>query len=311
MTLDKIENIVKNNIRESNSLEFKHANALYNIYSKTENEINEFTKDITAMANSNGGTIIYGIQEYSKGNNRGKAKCLTPIDRDKISIEWLEQIMNSRIQPRIQKYKFFEIDINTNQFILAIELQQSTTIHQANDKRYYKRYEFQSLYMDDWEIKALINRNNNPVIEEVIYIEKKPDYIIKQFNKMRLYDYDLIIGINNIGNIMAKYLTGFLHIDKSAYKYLQLKESEFTPYYNHFEISFSNKITRTINFQNNEYEINNEYEPIMPNSWRRLIKIPITKEFLVKKIELKLFISTERTSFEKVFISNNLKVVED
>ncbi len=28
MTLDKIENIVKNNIRESNSLEFKHANAL-------------------------------------------------------------------------------------------------------------------------------------------------------------------------------------------------------------------------------------------------------------------------------------------
>ncbi|WP_299162813.1 ATP-binding protein [uncultured Tenacibaculum sp.] len=310
MTRKDIENIIENKVRESNTLEFKQAEALYNLARKQEEDINEFTKDITAIANSSGGIIIYGIQEFPKGNNKGKAKKLSPIDKSKISVEWMEQIMNSRIQPRIQNYKIYEIDINENQFVVAIDFQESTTVHQANDKRYYKRFEFQSVKMDDWEIKSLVNRYNKPIIQEKIFIQKKPDYLIKQLTKLRAYDYELVIAVENTGNIMVNYLNCFLQIEKSAFKHIDFTNLEKNSLSDFFEIPFSNKITRTITIQNNKFEIGSEYEPIMPNSWRRLKIIPINKSFFEEKIEFEFFTSTESTHSNQKYLTSELEVVE-
>ena len=310
MTRKDIENIIENKVRESNTLEFKQAEALYNLSRKEEKDINEFTKDITAIANSSGGIIIYGIQEFPKGSNKGKAKKLSPIDKSKISVEWMEQIMNSRIQPRIQNYKIYEIDINEDEFVIAIDFQQSITVHQANDKRYYKRFEFQSVKMDDWEIKSLVNRHNKPIVQEKIFIQKKPDYLIKQLAKLRAYDYELVIAVENTGNIMANYLNCFLQIEKSAFKHLDFTNLEKTSLTDFFEIPFSNKLTRTITIQNNKFEIGSEYEPIMPNSWRRLKVIPINKSFFEEKIEFEFFISTESTHSSKKYLTSELEVVE-
>ncbi|WP_417800741.1 helix-turn-helix domain-containing protein [Tenacibaculum sp.] len=310
MTKKDIENIIKNQVRESNTLEFKQADALYNLARKQEDDINEFTKDITALANSSGGTIIYGIQEFPKGNNKGKAKRLSPIDKNKISVEWMEQIMNSRIQPRIQNYKIHEIDVDENKFVIAIDFKESITVHQANDKRYYKRFEFQSVKMDDWEIKSLVNRHNKPIIQEKIFIQKKPDYIIKQLTKLRAYDYELIIAIENTGNIMANYINCFLQIEKSAFKYIDFTNLEKTSLTDLFEISFSNKITRTITIQNNKFEIGSEYEPILPNSWRRLAVIPINKGFFKEEIEFDFFISTESTHSNQKYLTSELEIAK-
>ena len=308
MTRKDIENIIENKVRESNTLEFKQAEALYNLARKEEDDINEFTKDITAIANSSGGIIVYGIQEFPKGNNKGKAKKLSPIDKSKISVEWMEQIMNSRIQPRIQNYKIYEIDINEDQFVIAIDFQESITVHQANDKCYYKRFEFQSVKMDDWEIKSLVNRHNKPIVQEKIFIQKKPDYLIKHFTKLRAYD--LVIVVENTGNIMANYLNCFFQIEKSAFKHLDFTNLEETSLTDFFEIQFSNKITRTITIQNNKFEIGTEYEPLMPNSWRRLKIIPIKKSFFEEKIEFKFFISTESTHSNKKYLTSKLEVAE-
>lgn len=310
MNKKAVEEIVKNEMQESNTLEFKHIQALINVLSRKEGEITELTKDVSAMANSNGGTIVYGIQEYSKGNKKGKAKSITTMEKGTVSLEWLEQILNSRIQPRLESCSIKEVDINEEESVVVIELGQSSTVHQANDKRYYKRYEFQAVAMDDWEVKSLINRFNKPVLEENIYVKKRPDYAIKAFNHLRDYSYDLIIGVSNTGNIMAKYLHCFLRIEKQAIRFMDYDKLSKMAYKNHFDIEANNKVVRSIPINNRDVEIGADYEPILPNSWRHLIVIPVSEKFFKERIELRFFMSSESTFMEKSFVSTELEVVD-
>ncbi|MFH0895251.1 MAG: ATP-binding protein, partial [Bacteroidota bacterium] len=58
-TQKDIDNLISSNAEESTHLEFKRGDAL-NKDDKTKNEI---AKDISAFANSDGGILIYGIEE--------------------------------------------------------------------------------------------------------------------------------------------------------------------------------------------------------------------------------------------------------
>jgi len=53
----KIQNFIKSEIEESLTLEYKSGEAL----EKTEHKKREITKDVSAMANSAGGLLIYGL----------------------------------------------------------------------------------------------------------------------------------------------------------------------------------------------------------------------------------------------------------
>ncbi|MCW9706022.1 AlbA family DNA-binding domain-containing protein [Fodinibius salsisoli] len=56
---DDINNLIKNEVEESLILEFKRAGSL----SKKRKDKKEIGKDVSAVANSDGGIIIYGIAE--------------------------------------------------------------------------------------------------------------------------------------------------------------------------------------------------------------------------------------------------------
>ena len=47
------------------------------------------------------------------------------------------------------------------------------TPHQAQDKRYYKRYNFQSAPMDDYEIKDILNRVKYPDLHLSIFLTSR------------------------------------------------------------------------------------------------------------------------------------------
>ena len=100
-TIENLQELVNNQEEETNTLEFKDADALSNARLKPR-EKEELMKDISAMANSNGGTIIFGIQETKDKDLRGKADKLTSITDPKLTKEWLEQIICSNITPKIK-----------------------------------------------------------------------------------------------------------------------------------------------------------------------------------------------------------------
>lgn len=155
----RVEEYITQGIEESLTLDYKAAGSL----AKTDGKRTEITKDVSAMANSAGGIIIYGMTEDA--TNRHLPGAIDPVDRNQISKEWLEQII-SNIRPKIGGLVIYPVPISTapNHVVYVVDIPQGYTAHQATDKRYYKRFNFQSEPMEDYEIRDVMNRDQHPLI---------------------------------------------------------------------------------------------------------------------------------------------------
>ncbi|MFC4163626.1 helix-turn-helix domain-containing protein [Epilithonimonas zeae] len=151
-TFEDIENLILNEVEESIYLDFKDAPAL----DKSDGKRKEIAKDISAFANSEGGIIIYGIQE-----NNHKASAINFIDGNIYTKEWIEQVINSSIQRRISNINIYPIrkSQNINETIYLIKIPKSLDApHLSKDKRFYKRFNFESVMMEEYEIRNSYGR---------------------------------------------------------------------------------------------------------------------------------------------------------
>ena len=92
-----LDSLIENEVEESIQIEYKSSGALENTPGKKK----EISKDVSAMANSAGGIIIYGIKEYDDEDKKHLPEQISPVLRTQYSKEWLEQVINSNIQPTI------------------------------------------------------------------------------------------------------------------------------------------------------------------------------------------------------------------
>jgi hypothetical protein len=155
----RLQALIVDRVEERFDLEYKAAAALDD---KAKNDI---TKDISAMANSAGGTIIYGLAQFDDAAREHLPERITAVDRVAFSKEWLEQ-MTSQIRPRIPDLRIHSIQLSTgpDNVVYVVEVPQGTTAHQARDFRYYRRYNFEAVPMADHEIRDVMNRRAHPRI---------------------------------------------------------------------------------------------------------------------------------------------------
>jgi hypothetical protein len=155
----KIRRYIKDLIEESLVLDYKAADSL----AKSDGKKTEITKDVSAMANSAGGIIIYGVKEYQEKDKKHLPEKIDPVDRTQFSKEWLEQVINN-IQPHIYGVLIHPVRLSTgpNDVAYVVEIPQSHTAHQATNYRYYKRYNFESQPMADYEVRDVMNRATVP-----------------------------------------------------------------------------------------------------------------------------------------------------
>ncbi len=191
----KIQNFITGEIEESLTLEYKAAEAL----DKTESKKKEMTKDVSAMANSAGGLLVYGISEYSQEDKRHLPERITPVNRTEYPREWIEQVINS-IRPRIEGILIHSINLSSSEteVVYIVEIPQSNTAHQANDHRYYKRFNFQAVPMEDYEVRDVMFREQTPNIALNFLLEMKDD------------SNGLIIKARNDGSAFAQFVACFL-----------------------------------------------------------------------------------------------------
>jgi hypothetical protein len=151
-----LEKLIADDVQESLTLDYKASPAL----SKQDKGRNEISKDVSAFANSAGGMIVYGITEKSQHPEAIDEGA----DDAVISREWLEQTINSTIQPRVQGIVIRQIALVEGRSAYVIEIPQATSLapHQANDQKYYRRFNFQSVAMADYEIRDTLKRATTP-----------------------------------------------------------------------------------------------------------------------------------------------------
>lgn len=289
-SLADIEYLINNEVEENIHLDYKAAAAL----AKEDKKRIEITKDVSAFANSDGGIIVYGIAEYDH-----RPKEISPIDGRTYTKEWLENVIHL-IQPRIEGLKIYPIrvgDLEKSIYIVQIPKSDSAP-HMANNHCYYGRKNFQSLPLEDYEVKELYNRVSIPklLIDNcAFYVEEENrDHItyhlaaaIINHGKRACESYKLNFYINNAQYCDISYKT---LEEKNAYTFLdhnriKLSSCSQAPIYpteqldmGHFRITVK-KAHNELFFQNLVIELMLFYTGGKEN----LAFIPLTGKFIEER----------------------------
>lgn len=191
--LEDIKLLIENQIEESIHLDFKSGDAL----SRTPSKKKEISKDIASFANSDGGIIIYGLSEKNH-----VADSFSFIDGNLFTKEWLEQLINTTINRRIDGVLIYPIrksnDITKSIYLVKIPRSKDAP-HMSQDKRFYKRFNFESIMMEEYEIRQLYGRK---IKTELILDQWSiSQYITEDIEK---YRFRCAVNIYNSGDISEK-----------------------------------------------------------------------------------------------------------
>lgn len=189
-TTADIQALIDNSVEESIHLDFKAAAAL----DKSEKKKDEIAKDVSAFANSDGGVIVYGVTEKNHC-----ADAISYIDGNTITKEWLEQVINSKINKRIAGVQIFPVrfDDKITQSVYVVKIPRSDNVpHMCSDRRYYRRYNFVSVPMEEYEVRDAILRVKKSKLSIVSYylVEKKG------YSDTGEAVYSFGVGIKNTGS---------------------------------------------------------------------------------------------------------------
>ena len=112
-----LEKLIISQVQENLNLDYKQSDAL----SKNSRAMSELSKDVSAFANSDGGTIIYGIAEQGHlplTVDNGVA------DTD-VTREWIESVLHGNIAPRIEGLQIVQIPLNLGRSAYAVNIPKS------------------------------------------------------------------------------------------------------------------------------------------------------------------------------------------
>jgi Putative DNA-binding domain len=211
-TREDLHRLVEDGYEEGLTLEYKASSAL----TRSSEAITELCKDVSAMANSAGGQIVYGVEENRQTK---KPECVDHgVVDSKITREWIIQILNSHIQPRIHGVTIDRIPLSGSGgpfgFVINIPSTHNGP-HQAPDKKYYRRFELHSVPMEDYEIRDVMGRSTTAVLEMAFYFDGMKDSCSLQY--VRDQDDHIPVGLTptivNTSNAPALYVVASVLID--------------------------------------------------------------------------------------------------
>lgn len=167
-TLAELEKWIADGVEESITLDYKAAAAL------AKDKTAEIAKDVSAMANAAGGILIYGVMEFPKNSPKAHLpEKIDPVVGTDITKEWLEHIIGSGVQPRAAGILVKPIRLLNppTGVVYVVVVPQGVTAHQATEKRkYYRRYNFESVAMLDHEIRDIMHRARHPQVRLALEI---------------------------------------------------------------------------------------------------------------------------------------------
>lgn len=279
-TIEQLQSLIDNQVDESTTLEYKSS------FAKQKKEWKEeLAKDVSAMANSNGGTIIYGIREKNGANGHSIPEKLMSIPKSEMSKDQLSQLLSSNIQPAIEGLEITYIPQDDTSGFYIINVPRSNTAHQNRLTHvYYQRRNATVEAMEDYAIRDIMNRAKTPIIDiEFELLVTDVDIIKKEYSlglmtspsstKTQRRDFTLIFKPVNNGEVYVKYLNYFVYIPKEL---VELDNDDDVDN-GYLEIYDDNTIRDLVGFDGMQRKYGpSRYAPILPGLYGRKRKRKIT-----------------------------------
>lgn len=200
-----LQRLIDEKVEERYDLEYKAAATL------VPNNADKITREVSAMANSAGGVVIFGVAEPREIGARHYPDRLDPVNRSSFSRESLTQVL-ARIQPVIDGVRIYPVRIGEDDDAVAyvVVVPQSSTAHQATDRKYYYRNNDASEAMHDYQIRDVMNRLQYPKLSMDFEIHEKTLMVTDEGE--RIPHYRLSVRVSNEGKRMAKFVNCLLWI---------------------------------------------------------------------------------------------------
>lgn len=275
-TIEDLQSLIDNEIEESTELEYKSS---FGIDKENKKWKIELAKDVSAMANANGGTIIYGIRQKAGESGHAIPNELLPIQYTEMSKDKLSQLLSSNIQPLIDDIEIIVIPKDNKSGFFVVQIPQSNTVHQNKlTHLYYKRRNATIEVMEDYEIRDVMNRSKHPVIElefelhkTIKNITKKPFVISQLLNtkqddeKRTEVEYKLKYRLVNKGKVYAKYINCFIYIPLVLKPDKESEPNDVDKMTRSFVVFDDNTVRDVTGFNNMNKEYGPaRYDPLLP-----------------------------------------------
>jgi len=205
---EDIENLISNKIRESETLEYKSSNKKF-----SDKDKNEIAKDVSAMANSSGGVIIYGV-ETDKEDRTVPTK-ISGVHPN--NIESFDRVVNSQIKKEIRGIQKKIINKNsTNAMIIFIPQSEDSPHQSLADKRYYRRSLTESIPMEHDIVELHFGRRLGPILELAVSdVEKKTEKLTFKEDGFS-EPLKLRLSVYNSGRKVGRYVKGIFLFPESS-----------------------------------------------------------------------------------------------
>lgn len=183
--------------------------------SNSINEVtNELSKQLSAFANSGGGTLVYGLSDTSinvpRKIDQFGGVSLTLKNSTK---EWLEDIIPGLVDNRLSTFNVYVITNQNNPkslipdergiFLIDIPASEQAP-HQANDNKYYARIGGKSRPIGHQLISDIFGRAKYPKMKLYCRVTSKDNTFVEPAT--------FIFFCKNIGKIYANYVNGFINV---------------------------------------------------------------------------------------------------
>ena len=173
--------------------------------------LNELSKQISAFANSGGGSIVYGIEDQAAGQPRAvDATGGVPANFRKGTKEWLEDVIPTLVEFPLASFNLYPLigpGVAAGRAIYVVHVPSSETApHQANDNRYYARIGGKSRPIGHRFVLDILGRAKSPQMRLEFSIRKKLSGASRK-------NVDALFAMcRNVGRVYANYVNGFLYV---------------------------------------------------------------------------------------------------
>jgi hypothetical protein len=151
-----LQNLVTNGVGESNQLDYKET-----LPGGDDGSRKEFLRDVSAMANANGGDLIYGVREQSIGDTNAAAEVVgvegVDVDARKL---WMEDLIRTGIEPRLLGVGVHVVPVDDSKVVFVVRVPRSWNApHAVNFKghwRFYSRHSAGNYPMDVTQLRDAV-----------------------------------------------------------------------------------------------------------------------------------------------------------